>query len=447
MNFQSLSRSIKAAKRFGADETGSVSVFGVVMFVGFAAVGAIALDVSNLYASRTHLQIAADQAAHAALYNRNRMEAEDAKRRALDIVNATLPSQNYGVVLTAEDIEFGVFDRANRTFTPDDDSTSAVMVRTSFTQETSNPVATYLFKLIGQDSFDVTTSAIYTTYRPACLREGFVAEGIVDLQSNNGFSNAFRIHSNTHVSLNSNNFFEPGTVVSMPDLAALDLPKSGFETNEGLRAALRASKQNIRVLSRIDGIIARFEQPLAYISGPDVPELPDYITDPEVVTMTERTVATADLTAGRIHHIDCTGPRLTVDAKPTLRDVVIVSPCEIKFAAGSVLENVIVISKKATADSINAPSGLQVGRNDNCAEGGGAQLITVGGMHFASDLRMYGGQLLARGDIEFAANANGIQGASMIAGGRIDGTSNMDMGFCGSGQEDNFEIDYFRLSY
>ncbi len=447
MVFSTLSRSIKAAGSFGRDETGSVSAFGVVMFVGFAAVGSIALDVSNLYAARTHLQIAADQAAHAALYNRNRMDADSAKQRALEIVNATLPSENYGVTLTVNDIEFGVFDRTNQTFTPDADSTSAVHVRTSFLEENSNPVATYLFKLVGHDSFDVSTSAIYTTYRPACLREGFVAEGIVDIQSNNGFRNGFCIHSNTHVSLNSNNFFEPGTVVSMPDLASLDLPKSGFETNEGLSAALRASKQNIRVLSRVDGIIARFEQPLAYITGPDIPELPDYITDPEVVTMTERTVQAADLTTGRIHHINCAGPRLTIDATPTVREVVIVSPCEIKFSAGSVLEDVIVISKDTAADSINAPSGLQVGRNDNCATGGGAQLVTLGGMNFASDLRLYGGQLIAKGDIEFAANANGIQGASMIAGGTIDGTSNMDMGFCGSGQEDNFEIDYFRLAY
>jgi hypothetical protein len=38
---------------------------------------------------------------------------------------------------------------------------------------------------------------------------------------------------------------------------------------------------------------------------------------------------------------------------------------------------------------------------------------------------------IAKGDVSFAANANGIEGASIIAGGQISGTSNMTMGFCG----------------
>lgn len=67
-------------------------------------------------------------------------------------------------------------------------------------------------------------------------------------------------------------------------------------------------------------------------------------------------------------------------------------------------------------------------------------------MSFASGLMVFGSQLIASGDIDFAANANGIMGASMIAGGRIDGTSNMDMGFCGSGMENNYEANYFRLA-
>jgi len=75
------------------------------------------------------------------------------------------------------------------------------------------------------------------------------------------------------------------------------------------------------------------------------------------------------------------------------------------------------------------------------------QLVTRGGMNFPADLHMFGSQLLARLNIEFAANANGIQGASMVAGGRIDGTSNMNMSYCGSGMEDNYTADYFRLVY
>ena len=64
----------------------------------------------------------------------------------------------------------------------------------------------------------------------------------------------------------------------------------------------------------------------------------------------------------------------------------------------------------------------------------------------AADLRVYGGQIIALGDITFSANANGIQGASLISGQEISGTSNMDMGFCGTGMEGNYEAPYFRLA-
>ena len=431
---------------FNRDEAGSATVAGMMFTVIFATIGAIALDVTNLYAARTHLQVAADQAAHAALYNRSYMDRDDAKSHALEIVTATLPSDRYGDALTVDNIEFGIFDRTTGRFLVDEDSTRAVRVRTSFLEENANAVSTYLFKLIGHDSFDIATQAIYTTYRPACLREGFVAEGFVDIQSNNGFTSGFCIHSNSYVSLNSNNYFEPGTVVSMPDLQNLDLPKSGFETNDGLLAALRQSQMNIRVLDRIDGIIARFERPSAVVAGRDIPEVPDYITDRTPVRINARTVSSETLVPGHIYHLSCSGKRVTIDAATTLREVVILAPCEIKFANGSNVEDAIIISTDTSDSSINSPSGLQLGRNDNCAPGGGVQMITKGGMNFASDLSMYGSQLIAEGDIEFAANANGIQGASIISAATINGTSNMDMGFCGTGMEDNFEIDYFRLT-
>ena len=37
-------------------------------------------------------------------------------------------------------------------------------------------------------------------------------------------------------------------------------------------------------------------------------------------------------------------------------------------------------------------------------------------------MHMYGGQIIAMGDVAFAANANGIQGASILAKGTISGT-------------------------
>ncbi|MBC7157124.1 MAG: hypothetical protein H5U20_06375 [Rhodobacteraceae bacterium] len=95
---------------------------------------------------------------------------------------------------------------------------------------------------------------------------------------------------------------------------------------------------------------------------------------------------------------------------------------------------------------MTSAAGLRIGRDDNCATGGGTQLLTLGSMSFPSDLQVYGSQLVARDDIEFSANADGIQGAAFVAGGTISGTSNMEMGFCGTGMENNFHAEYFRLA-
>ena len=61
-------------------------------------------------------------------------------------------------------------------------------------------------------------------------------------------------------------------------------------------------------------------------------------------------------------------------------------------------------------------------------------------MRTAAKLQLYGGQIIVAGDLNFAAQGNGFGGASVIAGGEIDGTSNSDMGLCdgGAGMEDIF---------
>ena len=51
-------------RSFNEDTQGGMTVFGLFFFLFSGILGAIALDVTSLYADRTHLQVAADQAAH-----------------------------------------------------------------------------------------------------------------------------------------------------------------------------------------------------------------------------------------------------------------------------------------------------------------------------------------------------------------------------------------------
>ncbi len=110
-----------------------------------------------------------------------------------------------------------------------------------------------------------------------------------------------------------------------------------------------------------------------------------------------------------------------------------------------VLEDVVAATTPTNAKSVTAAAGPQVGRDENCAPDGGSQILTLGGIDIPADLKVFGGQMIAMKDIEFAANANGIAGASFISGARISGTWNRTMGFCGTGWERNFEAKYFHL--
>ena len=88
----------------------------------------------------------------------------------------------------------------------------------------------------------------------------------------------------------------------------------------------------------------------------------------------------------------------------------------------------LINSTNPSVAAIDGASGIVLGRNDNCSAGGGVQIV-------------------AMGDIDFEANANGIQGVSMVAGGQIASTSNMDMGFrAAAGLENRFEAEYFRMA-
>ena len=423
-------------------EDGAMTVFSVFCFITALMVGGLAVDVTNVMMERTRLQVAADAGAHAALLARDKMTESAAKTEGVRVANLNMPKTLYGDILTTSEISFGNWNPANASFTAVAGSRNAVLVQPKRNPATQNAVATYVLKIVGFNEWSLKVDSIFTTYRPTCLREGFVAEGVVDLQSNNSYSNGFCIHSNTYVSLNSNNYFAPGTVVSMPDTSDIQLPNSGYKTNTGLSSALRSGSFYIRIVPRIIEIIAG-------LNANESRYVPGYITSNLVVTLDPKQAITqAMLVPGRMHNMTCANSNAAnVSNGVTFQNIVLRTNCVIKFGQGVILQNTVIATSSTDAKSLNAASGLQVGTNDNCAVGGGAQLVTMGGMAFPSDLKVYGGQLLAKGDIQFAANANGIQGASFVAGGIISGTSNMSMGFCGTGMENNFEAEYFKMTY
>jgi hypothetical protein len=430
-------RLIKSVRNWIDDERVGIAIFGLYIYMSILIMAGLAIDMSHLVNNKTKLQIAADTAAHAALYNRDTKSADDSKAAALAVANAAMPSGRYGDVLKLTDIHFGTYDSATRSFTIDESSRKAVLVTTNQLAERANPVSSFLLQFIGFARWDVSVDSVFVTYRPTCLREGFVADGIVDIQSNNEFWSGFCIHSNDHVELNSNNTFEAGTIVSMPDEEDLVLPKSGFTTNDGLQKALREGSFEMRLVHKLPNIISK-------LAAADEKFIPTGINRTDIRRLNENKIAAGRLEPGYIYIASCSGGTLTIDAT-TVKNIVLLTNCAVTFAKGTILEDAIFATTNTGDQSFYAPSDLQVGKDDNYSDGGGSRLISLGGMKFAANLAVFGSQLVATKNIEFAARAEGIEGASMIAGGLTSGTSNMSMGFCGKSVE-GYEAEYLRLA-
>ncbi|KAF0675707.1 TadG family pilus assembly protein [Profundibacterium mesophilum] len=410
------------------------------MFLTSAALSALALDTAQLYAARVQLQVAADVAAHAALYSRDSIDEQSAKDRALLLARNALPKGRYGDVLLAEEIEFGTWDAETWTFTPKSGARSAVHVGTGRLAQKANPASVFLLQFLGITQLDVRAVSVFEAYIPKCLTEGLVADGIVDMQSNNYVHKGFCIHSNTHVELNNNNTFEPGSVVSMPDKADVVTPHMDDSSNPGMIDALHSYEYRLRVLSRIEALIAG-------VADPSSRYMPSYIKNTNVVSIKGKNVRTSDLRKGRIHRIECAGNNVSIDAGTVIEEMVLITDCPVSFNGEVTMINSIFGNTSLSKRSFNGSSTVVMGRRDNCSPGGGASIVTRGGMAFAAKIELHGSQFLAGGDVSFSAQGQVIEGASIIAGGQIDAAANNDFGYCnGRGMEQILSASSFRLA-
>ncbi|KKL28318.1 hypothetical protein LCGC14_2376330, partial [marine sediment metagenome] len=269
--------------------------------------------------------------------------------------------------------------------------------------------------------------------------EGLVAEDIVDIQSNNWVGSGFCIHSNKHVELNNNNTFEAGSVVSMPDKNDVVSPHVEGKSNPGLKEALRDDEYVIRAVAQIERMIDG-------LTDMSSPYMPDYINNGTVKQINGKKIDSRDFEEGRIHRINCSN-KASIQSGTVIRRAVVATDCDVDFAGGVTIEDAIIATTSTSVKSFTGSSGVVVGVDDGCAPGGGGSLISMGGMSFPAKMNLFGAQLLAKKDIKFAAQARTVEGASVISGGSIDGSSNNGFGYChGAGLEHALTAAYFRLS-
>lgn len=446
---------LRSMTNFATRQEGSISIFGLFMLISCAIIGGLGLDVMSAMNTRTKLQVAADSAAHAALMARQDFTEAEAQAIGVAIAQMALPPSKYGNTILPSDIRFGTWDAANDVFTDSPGTDDAVLVSTQNLNSRGNAMGTFFLRFVGMGSLDVVSESVFETYVPTCFREGFVAEDVVDVQSNNTYGNGFCIHSNDHVEINNGNTFMDGTIVSMPDKRDMVVPTSSDPTsNPGLDDALRDGSYQLRILQRIDDIIAGVEQPNSpYYRTDYVTVDPVTGSPPPSVNLNSKTgggVGIADWVPGAVHRLDCASNKKQVqwgNPDDVFTKGIVITNCIIKFAQGVVLEDVIMVNTNDDIDSFNSASSFTLGRDDGCNTGGGAQLVTKGGVNFAADFQAYGGQIVAAKTIQFSARNDGIEGISLVSGMNIDGSSLINVGFCGgSGMDNNFVAWYFRMA-
>ena len=217
----------------------------------------------------------------------------------------------------------------------------------------------------------------------------------------------------------------------MPDENDLVVPASGMnETkNAGLAAALRSDELALdTVFSGIAATVASFSNPASGVQ-------PDYVTvGTRQVPTFSGDLRNSDLIPNAVNEISCGGSgTLNIAKDEIIRDVVIYTDCDVFFRKDSAMEDAVLVTTSASAQSVKAPSGFRLGVDDGCVPGGGAQIVTMGGVQAASKLQVYGSQIVASGDVQAAAQSNGFQGLSFIVNGRIDATSGGQAAACPNG--------------
>jgi len=463
-------RFIPSPASYARRTDGGMTLLGLYLSVAMLMIGGLALDISNLIAARTELQAAADFAAHAALYQRQFIKDPDlAKAKALAMVKEVYPPAKYGEILKPEDLHFGYYDPATNGFKVDETSSFASVAFTGRNKANGNKVGAFLTQFIGYRNWNVATSSVFTTTRPHCLRDGWVAQDVVDAQSNNIFVDGYCIHSNTEVQFNSNSEFDWQDGVSVSSGAGRDgivLPASGYTSNIGLDQAVVDWSVNYNLLPLFNhmedlvypGIFTKGSEyrrdymPELFVSSGQFSQA---TVDAIKVPLPSKTMTTAQIEAlkvtsgSNLFTATCSGPnaKLTIDASAeALHDVMIETNCKLVFTNASAVENATLWVRNSIDKSVTSAQDLRLGAKDGCAHGGGVNIYTTGGFEVPQGLTMFGSQVLAWGPIQFSAGPEG-EGGSLISMSTIDGTSNgASWGACDNNGGEVWEFSQLRMA-
>ncbi len=434
---------------FISDEQGGGTVMGLLWFMLLVGICGLAVDSTNGFRARTMLQATADATALAAVIDLPNSNAAVATAVAYSAENMGIDIN--GSVLDPQDVLIGLWDPVNIALDTSALIPDSVMITVRQTEENSNPVPVNFLRIIGLTSWDVQAQAVAQRFVPACLRDGLLARGVVDISSNNDFVNQICVHGQQGVAMQNHNTYEDGVIVSMPDPATmLTIPSGGMTSNPGLPEALRENILDPRQINHLDEIMAKLRGPS--LDTGLFPVIPSYITNLNVIPV-NKNYNFNGYTQGRIYVVECnSNQQIGIPSNITLANIVVIAECSINVGANANLSNVVLASTAIgngaiplDKANISFSANVDLGVPDNCNQGGGVQIFSAASVHFSSSMTIHGLQVVAAGDVELGARDEGINGISVQAGQDITLTSNNAFGLCSGGAPDLFTVPYYRL--
>ena len=429
--------------QFANNEAGAGTIMGLLWFALLVGITGMAVDVTDGFRNRTMLQATADSAALAGAIDLpdNAAAVATAVTYAVDNMGTELN----GSVLDPADVIIGLWDGATQSIDQMAAIPDAVMVTVHRSAANANALPVNFLRIMGLQSWNVTAQAVAQRFIPGCLRDGLVAREFVDMSSNNGFVREICIHGEQGVNIQSNNYFETGVNVTMPDVdGMLELPASGMTSNIGLPKALRENHLDPRMVNHIDEIMLD-------MIGRTSSVMPNYTHAELPVFEVDEKFDLSTALPGRIYHVLCKPNKAArIPNNSVVENVVIIAECEVHIGAGATVIGSVIASRSGGNGNIDKANiviaaNVQLGLPDNCAEGGGVQLFSNATIHNAASTSIDGVQMVAKGDIKLGARDMGVNGISAQSGGTITLTSNNMFGLCSGGAPDLFTVDYYRL--
>ncbi len=424
------------------DERGAMTTWLILWTIGFLGLAGLAVDVTNGFRNKAILQVTADSASHAAIAALiAERTVDEARASAVDVAARNLDFADLPDPVGPDDVEFGLWTFATRSFEPGDPSlatsgsAAAVRVSARRTEAAGNALLTTLLRVVGVSSLDVSASSVAVAAQPPCGSNGIIARDWVSLNSNVDFGEKMCLHGQRGLSTKNNITMGAESLFTTPDTrhiadgGNLDVPSSNYE--------YILSHSRPGVMYPYDAQEERARKKIAALRA-DIRTRAGY----KAVThgKSSKWDIEQDILDGyRYFELDCTNTQNSYQF-PNFKTIIgmigvrIVSTCSLKSAGPVYMRDVVIaVDKPLDTEAIFLTGQTEITTSAaDCDLAGDFLAITTGGMKFTADQSYANTRLIASKDLSYTASSTTNFNISVQSWQDVSMTSNGSFTHCPS---------------